>query len=146
MLQIPTKALILVASLVWLAAGASVISAGVTATKDPWTFYMALTFFIVLVAFLILFLMIARKQIRRICSYTDRLTSLLKFFDAQAYIIIAVMVFLGAAVRVSQMVPGAAIASFYCGLGTALIISAIYYLTTYIALCEELVLKDKAKS
>ena len=145
MLQIPTKALILVAALVWLAAGASVISAGITATDDPWTLAMAIVFFIVFVAFLILFLFIARKHIKRICGYSDKLTSLFKFFDAQSYIIVAVMVFLGATIRISQMVPGPAIASFYCGLGTALIISAAYYLTTYIAICEELVVKDTGR-
>ena len=142
MLQIPTKILILVAALVWFAAGAAVVSVGVTAATEPWTLAMGIAFLVVFVAFFALFLMIARKQIRRISSYTERLTSIVKFFDAQSYIIIAVMVFLGAAVRLSQMVPNPAIASFYSGLGAALISSSIYYLVTYIAICEELVVKE----
>ena len=145
MLQIPTKTLILVAAFVWFAAGAAVVSVGVTAATEPWTLVMGITFLVVFVAFFALFLMIARKQIRRISSYTERLTSIVKFFDAQSYIIIAVMVFLGAAVRLSQMVPNPAIASFYSGLGAALISSSIYYLVTFIAICEELVVKEAIK-
>jgi len=139
MLMVPTKALILVAALVWLAAGIGVVYVGVTAASDPWTGVMAIGFFIVFACFFSLFLLIARKQIRRINGYTDKLTSIFKFFDAQSYIIIAVMVFLGAAVRVSQLLPGSTIAFFYSGLGSALIASAIYYLVTYIAICEELI-------
>ena len=141
MLQIPTKALILVAALVWFAAGLGVVSVGVTATHKPWTAVMALVFFIVLAAFLVLFLRIASKHIRRIRGYTDELTGIFKFFDAQSYVIIAVMVFLGAAIRASMLVPGPGIASFYSGLGMALIVSAIYYLVTYVAICDELIVQ-----
>ena len=143
MLKIPTKALILVAAIVWFIAGAFVISVGVTAALEPWSFVMGLAFLIVFVAFLVLFLMIARKHIRRIRSYTEPLTEIYKFFDTQSYIIIAVMVFLGAALRVSLLVPEPAIASFYSGLGLALLASSIYYIVTYVAVCDELVIKDR---
>jgi len=146
MLKIPTKALILVAALVWFAAGAAVTSVGVTAASQPWTLVMGAVFFGVLVAFFILFLMIARKQIRRITGYTEELTELFKFFDAQSYIIMAVMIFLGTALRISLLIPDTAIASFYSGLGMALIASSIYYLVTFIATCEQLVVKEKTRS
>jgi len=146
MLKIPTKALILVAAIVWLAAGAGVVSVGVTAASEPWTPVMGLVCLAVFMAFLILFLIIARKQIKRILGYTESLTELFKFFDAQSYIIIAVMVFLGASVRISQLIPDSAIASFYSGLGMALVISSIYYLVTFVAICNELVVKPKQSS
>ena len=144
MLKIPTKALILVAAIVWFCAGSAVASVGVTASSEPWTLTMGLVFLAVLIAFFILFLMIAQKQIRRINGYTDELTELFKFFDAQSYIIMAVMIFLGAAVRVSQVLPDSAIASFYGGLGVALVASSVYYMVTFIASCEQLVAKGKS--
>ena len=142
MLKIPTKVLILVAAIVWFIAGASVISVGVTAATEPWSSAMGLASLIVFVAFLVLFLMIARKHIKRIRGYTEQLTEIYKFFDTQSYIIIAVMVFLGAAIRISLLVPEPAIASFYSGLGLALLASSIYYIVTYVAICDELVIKD----
>jgi len=143
MLKIPTKVLILVAAIVWFIAGASVISVGVTATTEPWSSAMGLASLIVFVAFLTLFLMIARKHIKRIRSYTEQLTEIYKFFDTQSYIIIAVMVFLGAAIRISLLVPEPAIASFYSGLGLALLASSIYYIVTYVAICDELLIREK---
>ena len=146
MLKIPTKALILVAAIVWFVAGAAVTSVGVTAASEPWTLLMGTVFFAVLIAFLILFLMIARKQIRRIESYTEELTEVFKFFDAQSYIIMAVMIFLGAALRISLLLPDTAIACFYSGLGTALIASSIYYMVTFVATCEQFVVKERSQS
>jgi len=146
MLKIPTKALILVAAIVWFVAGAAVTSVGVTAASEPWTLLMGAVFFAVLIAFFILFLRIARKQIRRIQSYTEELTEVFKFFDAQSYIIMAVMIFLGAALRISLLIPDAAIACFYSGLGVALIASSIYYMVTFVATCEQLVVKEKSRS
>jgi hypothetical protein len=105
---------------------------------------MGIVYFIVFIAFLVLFLRIALKHIQRITSYTEPLTAIYKFFDSRSYIIIIVMVFLGAAIRISSLVPGPAIASFYSGLGTSLIISGIYYLVTYIAICAELVARTAA--
>jgi len=146
MLQIPTKVLILVAGIVWFLAGAGVMATGVTAATDAWNLYMALAFILVYVAFLVLFLMITRKQIKRINSYTAKMTSIYKFFDARAYIIIAVMVFLGAAIRLSQFVPGFVIAPFYCGLGLSLITAACYYVVTFVATCDYLFAKGASPS
>jgi hypothetical protein len=133
--------LILVAAVVWLAAGASVTSVGISAAEAPWNVIMAVAALIVYLLFLIMFLMIARKHIRRIRSYTEELTNLFKFFDAKSYILIAVMIGLGAAIRLSGLVPGYAIAPFYSGLGLALITAAAYYAVTYISICDELTIK-----
>jgi len=138
MLKIPTRALILVAAFVWLIAGAFVVSVGVKASEVPWTGGMALGYVIVLVFFLIMFLMIARKHIRRIRGYREEMMNLLKFLDPPSYIILLVMIGIGASVRISGLVPGEIIAFFYSGLGTALIIAAIFYIVTYVAVCEEL--------
>ena len=138
MLKIPTKLLLLVAAFVWLLAGTGVASVGVTVSEDPWAAYMALACLITFVLFLIMFLFITRKHIRRIKSYTDELTNLFKFFDPPSYVIIAIMIGLGMSVRISGLVPPDIIAFFYTGLGSALITSAIVYIVTYVAICDEL--------
>ncbi|MDR1712918.1 MAG: hypothetical protein LBR39_02020 [Coriobacteriales bacterium] len=138
MLQVPTKILLLVAAFVWLAAGASVIYAGVTSGTAPWSAGMAAGAAVTFVVFLAVFMNIARRHVQRINSYTDELSGLFNFFDAKSYVILALMVFLGASIRLSQMVPGNLIASFYSGLGLALIVAAVYYVTSYLAVCKEL--------
>ncbi|MDR0347080.1 MAG: hypothetical protein LBH56_01725 [Coriobacteriales bacterium] len=141
MLKIPTKMLLLAAAFVWLAAGFSVVSVGVTAAEVSWTAPMALASLAVYVLFLVMFLMITRRHIRRIRGYTEELTNMFKFFDAKSYVLIAVMIVLGAAVRLSGLVPGFIIAPFYSGLGLALLTAAVYYVVTYVAICDELVVK-----
>jgi hypothetical protein len=138
MLKVPPKMLMLVAAIVWLAAGAGVTSVGIAASPSPWTIFMGIACLIVYLLFLIMFLMISRKHIRRIRDYTDEFVSIFQFFDARSYIIMAVMIGLGAAVRLSELVPGFIIAFFYSGLGLALITSGVYYVVSYIALCDEL--------
>jgi hypothetical protein len=143
MLKVRPKMLLVAAAVVWLGAGASVASVGVTASPSPWTPSMAGGFALVYVLFLTMFLMISRKHIRRIRGYTEELINLFKFFDAPSYIILAVMVVFGAAIRLSELVPGTIIALFYSGLGLALITAAVFYAVTYIAICDELVIKNR---
>jgi hypothetical protein len=143
MLKVPSKMLILAAAVVWLAAGMSVVSVGVTSATAPWTFTMALASLVVYLLFLVMFLRISRKHIKRIRGYTENLVNLFKFFDAQSYLILAIMIGLGAAVRISGLVPGFAIALFYSGLGLALMTAAVYYVVTYIAICDELVVSKQ---
>jgi hypothetical protein len=133
--------LMLAAAVVWLGAGINVVFVGVTASSSPWTLGMTGGFAIVYALFLVMFLMISRKHIRRIRGYTEELINLFKFFDAQSYIILAIMIVFGMAIRFSGLVPGPLIALFYSGLGLALITSAVFYTVTYIATCDELLIK-----
>jgi hypothetical protein len=139
MLEVPTKVLLLVAAVVWLAAGTGVVAVGVGASLSPWTVFMAVACFVVYVLFLVMFLMISSKHIRRIMGYREKSTSIFKFFDAKSYLLILVMMGLGVAIRMSGLVPGSIIAFFYSGLGFALITSAVYYVVVFIATCDELV-------
>ena len=138
MLKVPTKALLLVAALVWLVAGSFVTSVGIKAAEEPWSQTMAIGFVVVYVFFSFMFIMICRKHTRRICGYGDALMNIGKFLDPPAYIILIVMIGIGASVRISGLCPSFIIAFFYSGLGMALITAAIVYIVTYVALCEEL--------
>ena len=137
MLKVPTKALLLVAAIVWLFAGSFVVDVGIHAATEPWDSNMAIGFAIVFALFFIMFLNICRKHIKRIKSYDDEMTGIIKFLDPPAYIVLAVMVGIGLSVRISDLVPESIIAFFYTGLGFALMMAAIVYIVTYLAYCEE---------
>jgi len=141
--EIPTKMLLLVAALVWLIAGAAVIGVGLNAAVEPWTGNMVLSALAIFLPFLILFLFISRKHIKRILSYTEPFTSLFKFFDMRSYIILIIMVALGVSTRATGLVPPSIVAFFCCGLGFALIVSVMYYLASYVAICDELATDDR---
>jgi hypothetical protein len=132
MLLIPTKVLMLVCAAVWLIAGFAVISVGVTASPEPWIAEMAIGFILTYAVFTFLFIRISNKHIKRICAYEEEMKSLFDFFDVPSYAILAIMIGIGASVRLSGLVPGQFIASFYCGLGFALVAAAVYFTTTYI--------------
>jgi hypothetical protein len=132
-LKVPTNVLLLIAGTVWLAAGASVVTVGIRAATSPWSMFMAVACLVVYALFLVMFLMISNKHIRRITGYHEELTSMLKFFDAKSYLLIVIMIAIGAAVRISGLVPDFIIAFFYSGLGLALITSAVYYGVTFVA-------------
>ncbi|MDR3053552.1 MAG: hypothetical protein LBU48_06805 [Coriobacteriales bacterium] len=136
MLGIPTKILLLIAGAAWLIAGAAVTSTGIAASQASWTNDMLIGLLIVFMFFAVMFLMVSRKHKKRILGYTEQLTSILRFFDAGSYIIMAVMIGLGVAVRLSGLVPDPIIAFFYTGLGSALLLSAVYYLVTFLTVWD----------
>ncbi|MDR1014326.1 MAG: hypothetical protein LBL86_05035 [Coriobacteriales bacterium] len=133
MLKVPTNVLLLAAGVVWLAAGASVVTVGLHAATSPWSSGMAVACLVTYALFLAMFLRISHKHVRRITGYREELTNLFKFFDAKSYLLIAIMMAIGVAVRISGLVPGFIIAFFYSGLGLALITSAVYYGVTFVA-------------
>jgi hypothetical protein len=135
-LLIPTRVLLIVAALVWFAAGAGVVSVGLAATTQAWNWWMGLACLIVFTAFLMLFLLLSRRNAQRILAKPEKLSFLLHFFDANSYIIMVLMIFLGTAVRLSTFVPDPYIAFFYCGLGAALILAGFYLLVIYIRTWE----------
>ncbi|MDR0459734.1 MAG: hypothetical protein LBG68_04650 [Coriobacteriales bacterium] len=135
-LLVPTKVLILIAAGVWFAAGSSVAMVGLKAPVSSWTWVMLGGAAVVFGLFLILFLYISRRNIQRILSDPEPLSFILRFFDVNSYMIMAVMIFLGAAVRFSTFVPEWIIAFFYCGLGTALVFAGFYMLISYIQAWE----------
>lgn len=138
MFKVPTKLLLLVAALVWLLAGASVVGVGLRASPEPWTGGMALGCLFTYVPFLAMFLFISRKHVRRIGGYTEKLTSLFKFFDLPSYLMLAIMMGLGLSTRASGLVRLDVIEFFYVGLGMALVTASVYYVVTYVAVCDEL--------
>jgi hypothetical protein len=109
---------------------------GAKASVTAWTWPMASGFAVTFGAFLLLFMAISKRNALRILGDAQPLSFILNCFDANSYILMAVMAFLGASVRVSTFVPDQAIASFYCGLGLALALAGINLAVRYIMAWE----------
>lgn len=120
MLKVRSKYLLLIAGAVWLLAGLSVTRLGVLAIMggvNPW-FYAGIP--VVFVLFGAMFFKLVEKHSARIHSYGDERMHVLKFFDVKGYIIMAVMMGGGIALRSFGIVPSWFVAFFYTGLGLAL--------------------------
>ena len=120
MLKVRSKYLLLIAGAVWLLAGLSVTRLGVLAIMggvNPW-FYAGIP--VVFVLFGAMFFKLVEKHSARIHSYGDERMHVLKFFDVKGYIVMAVMMGGGIALRSFGIVPSWFVAFFYTGLGLAL--------------------------
>ena len=71
------------------------------------------------------------KHAARIRSYGEEKMHVLKFFDVRGYLIMAVMMGGGIALRSFHLVPGWFIAFFYTGLGIALALAGVGFLVHY---------------
>lgn len=130
--------MLVVAAVVWLAAGANIMSMGVSAYGEalsavaPGAHHgVALAMLAGTVAtFLLFHLMIFAKVVRtnsaRVLSLDapDGRAGVLRFLDTKGYLIMGAMMAMGIGLRLSGMVPSWFIGSFYVGLGAALVAGA----------------------
>ena len=83
------------------------------------------------VVFHMMFSKLVGKHAARIRSYGEEKMHVLKFFDVRGYLIMAVMMGGGIALRSFHLVPGWFIAFFYTGLGIALALAGVGFLVHY---------------
>lgn len=120
--------LLAIAGVFWLIAGVNVALVGVQCflaepTHQWW--WMVLVALGVFSGFFAMFRKVARKHADRILSYPTPRVSVAKTFDVKGYLIIAVMMGGGMALRLFNLVPVAFIGSFYPGLGVALALTGM---------------------
>lgn len=130
--------LLIIAGIFWLIAGANVAAIGVQALlgvpQDYWLLmfgFMAVVF----VGFAFMFRRVARKHAARILAHPADRVCVVHTFDAKGYLIIAVMMGGGIALRAFNLVPATFIGSFYPGLGTALALTGIGLLVSRFCGC-----------
>ena len=80
---------------------------------------------VVFVAFGLMFRKVSRKHAARIMAHPRDRVSFIRTFDAKGYLIIAIMMGGGIALRAFNLVPLEFIGSFYPGLGTALALTGV---------------------
>lgn len=135
MLKIATEKLLLVAGAVWMIAGLNIANIGIGAYlhEAGWVFWVLLvgTVVIFVVFHIFVFTKMVGKHANRIRGYEDDRTHIWKFFDKKGYIIMAIMMGGGIALRMSGLVPEWFIAFFYTGLGLALAVAGLGFIIRY---------------
>jgi small-conductance mechanosensitive channel len=131
---VPKNQLMLIAGLVWCAAGAMVCIVGLPlefrlAPSELVLFPLALIVFLAFYAFV--FSRLVRKHTGRVRARTEERLPFWHFFNASSWVVMAVMMGGGMALRMSHLVPDWVIAFFYSGLGVALFICGVRFLGVF---------------
>ena len=131
--MVSKRTLLLIAGLVWLAAGVNILRIGLKALITLFSggtgrLLLALGLAVVIcAAFSLMFSRIVVKHTARILAYETKQPAY-RFFDTKSYILMAFMMTLGITLRRSGFVPEYFFTWFYTGLGTALSIAGIRFL------------------
>lgn len=124
--------LLLIAALVWAAAGVNILRIGLIEYPPYFSLINALLSAVVFVIFeLFIFGRLVKKHTKRIDAYGGEKQLWIKFFDVKSFIIMAVMMTGGILLRSLHLAPDVFIAVFYTGLGAALLIAGILFGRNY---------------
>jgi small-conductance mechanosensitive channel len=133
-IHIPKNHLMLIAGVVWCAAGAMVCMIGLPlefglAPSHLILFPLALVIFLVFYFFV--FSRLVRKHADRIRARVEDRLPFWHFFNASSWAVMAVMMGGGMALRLSHLMPDWMIAFFYSGLGVALFLCGVRFLGVF---------------
>lgn len=124
--------LLLLACLVWAAAGLNILRIGILAYPayvNVWNLLLSALVFGVFQRFI--FGKLVVRHTARITGYPEERQFFLKFFDGKAFAIMAFMMTGGIVLRVSGLAPERFIAVFYSGLGGALLLAGLLFGRNY---------------
>lgn len=127
-MKVKRTTLLLLACLVWSAAGFNILRIGLIAYPPYQSVLNFLLSALVFTVFqLFIFGKLVKKHTTRILSYVEERHFFLKFFDGKAFAIMAVMMTGGIGLRVSGLAPEHFIAVFYTGLGASLLLAGLLF-------------------
>lgn len=127
-MKVKRNTLLLIAALVWSAAGFNILRIGLLAYPPYRTVVNYLLSALVFTVFQIfIFGRLVNKHTARISAYEEELHFFLKFFDVKSFIIMAVMMTGGIWLRSSGVAPDRFIAFFYTGLGASLLLTGLLF-------------------
>lgn len=127
-MKVKRNTLLLLACLVWGAAGFNILRIGLMAYppyRSVLNFLLSALVFTVFQIFI--FGKLVKKHTARIQSYEEERQFFLKFFDGKAFAIMAVMMTGGIGLRTSGLAPERFIAVFYSGLGASLLLAGLLF-------------------
>ena len=127
-MKVKKRTLLLIACLVWAIAGFNMLRIGIAVYAHYWgisNLVLSLGVFCIFQFFI--FGKLVQKHTARILGYQEERQFFLKFFDVKSFIIMAVMMGGGIAVRALGLAPERFIAVFYTGLGTSLFLAGILF-------------------
>lgn len=138
-LKVKKKTLLLVAAIVWAAAGVNILRIGIEAVITVFQTHrplMSALFvagaILVFVGFFFMFRKVVNRHAARILGYQEEKKSIFLFFDLKGYLLMAFMMGMGIVLRRSGFAPTEFFASFYTGLGSALSVGGLRFLLSYI--------------
>lgn len=132
-MKVKRNTLLLLACLVWSAAGFNVLRIGVMAYPDYLTVLNCLLSALVFAVFQwFVFGKLVKKHTARINAYLEERQFFLKFFDGKSFAIMAVMMSGGIGLRASGLAPERFIAVFYTGLGASLLLAGLLFGRNYV--------------
>lgn len=132
-MKIKKNYLLLLAGIVWLAAGFNILRIGIISYKNYFTiFNLIFSAAIFTLFWFMVFGKLVKKHTARIIHYEEERQFFLKFFDRRSFIIMAVMMTCGISLRVFHLCPDLCIAVFYSGLGTALVLAGLAFTSNYL--------------
>ena len=127
-MKVKRNTLLLLACLVWSAAGFNILRIGLMAYP---AYLTAVNYLLSVLVFAVfqwfIFGKLVKKHTARITSYLEERHFFLKFFDGKAFVIMADMMTGGIGLRVSGLAPERFIAVFYTGLGGALLLAGLLF-------------------
>ncbi|MBM6756670.1 hypothetical protein H6A18_09160 [Collinsella tanakaei] len=127
-MKVKRNTLLLIACLVWSAAGINILRIGLIAYPPNLSIVNFLLSAVVFTVFQIfIFGKLVEKHTTRIRSYADERQFFLKFFDGKAFVIMAIMMAGGIGLRASGLAPERFIAVFYTGLGASLLLAGLLF-------------------
>lgn len=127
-MNVQRNTLLLIACLVWSVAGINILRIGLMAYPAYLSVVnVALSFAVFGVFQAFVFGRLVRKHTDRIGSYLEERQFFLRFFDAKSFVIMAVMMTGGIALRSSGLASERFIAVFYTGLGASLLLAGLLF-------------------
>lgn len=127
-MKVKRNTLLLLACLVWSAAGFNILRIGLMAYPAYRTVGNYLLSALVFAVFQVfIFGKLVKKHTARIGAYREEHHFFLKFFDGRSFAIMAFMMTGGIALRSSGLAPEQFIAFFYTGLGASLLLAGLLF-------------------
>ena len=135
-LPVAKRHLLLANAIVWGAPGVKILVTGIQSYLALWPsksiVWLALGSVLVLAGFAWMFGRIVKKYSDRILDFPKEKKSVLAFLPVRGWILIIFMMCLGISLKFIPGVPTEFFASFYCGLGPALIAAAALFLSRWV--------------
>ncbi len=127
-MKVKRNTLLLLACLVWSAAGFNILRIGVMAYPPYLTVLDCMLSVLVFAVFQrFIFGKLVKKHTVRINSYLEERHFFLKFFDGRSFAVMAVMMTAGIGLRAGRLAPERFIAVFYTGLGASLLLAGLLF-------------------
>ena len=127
-MKVKRNTLLLLACLVWGAAGFNILRIGLAAYP---AYRSALNFLLSILVFsvfqIFIFGRLVKKHSARIGAYLEERHFFWKFFDGKSFAIMAVMMTGGIGLRSSGLAPERFIAVFYTGVGASLLLAGLLF-------------------